>query len=159
MITLKIEGIEELLKKLDNIAAMRRVKASVKQAGVFLKGKVAEYPAVSRRPNPRIKLDPKVRRGYFYHLKHGDIEVPYRRGSSPGSQKLGQSWNVRTRNSGWSAIIGTGVSYARLVQDSAKQASYHRQTGWITTKQAAQLYGKQAVDYVKDALKAEVQNG
>ena len=159
MITLKIEGAEELLKKLDSIAAMRRVKASVKQAGVFLKGKVANYPTVSRRPNPRIRLDPKVRRGYFYHLKHGDIEVPYRRGSSPGSQKLGQSWNVRTRNSGWSAIIGTSASYARLVQDSAKQASYHRQTGWITTKQATQLYGNQAVDYVKDALKAEVQNG
>jgi len=159
MISIRTEGLEELVAKLDSLAAMTRVKAAVKQAGVYLKGKVAEYPTVSRRPNPLIKLDPRVRRGFFYHLNHGDIDVPYRRGQSPGSQKLGQSWTVQSENSGWRAVIGTSVSYARLVQDSAKQTSYHRGTGWITTKQTVQLYGNQAVDQIRNALKQEVQHG
>jgi len=159
MISIKAEGLDELIAKLDSLAAMRRVKAAIKQAGVYLKGKVAEYPTVSRRPNPLIKLDPKVRRGFFYHLKNGDIEVPYRRGMSPGSQKLGQSWTVRSQNSGWRAVVGTNASYAKLVQDSAKQTSYHRGTGWITTKQTVQLYGDQAVDQIRQALKQEVQHG
>lgn len=155
--TIHLEGMDELLNKLDSLAKMKRVQGAVKQAGVFLQGKLAEYPTVSRRPNPMIKLNDKARRGFFYHLKHGDIEVPYRRGMSPGSQKLGQSWSVRTENSGFRAIIGTSVSYAKLVQDSAHQTSYHRGTGWITTKQTKLLYGNQAVDYVRNALKREVE--
>lgn len=159
MTTIRLEGAEELMKKLDSIASMRRVKSAIGFAATFLQGKMQEYPAHTSRPNPLIKLDPKVRRGFFYHLKKGDIEVPYRRGQSPGSQKLGQSWKIETRNYGFKAIIGTGVSYARLVQDSAKQTSYHRQTGWITTRQAQMLYGDEALDYIRSAFRSEVENG
>jgi hypothetical protein len=101
----------------------------------------------------------RMRAGFFYHLKHGDIEVPYRRGQSPRSEKLGQSWTTQTENQGFRAIIGTGVSYARMVQDSARQTSYHRQTGWITTNQVEKLYGQQAINQIEQALQREVNNG
>jgi len=159
MITIHLEGAEELIRRITNLQGMQKTKAAIGEAATFLEGKVKEYPTVSRRPNPMIKLSDKVRRGFFYHLKHGDIEVPYRRGQSPGSEKLGQSWNIRTENAGWRAVIGTSVSYARLVQDSAKQSNYHRHTGWITTKQVAALYGRQALSQIEMALKQEVENG
>jgi hypothetical protein len=156
MITIRIEGLEDLIKKMDSLASMRRVKGAIFEAAEYLKDKVADYPHHVSRPNPLIRLDPKVRRGFFYHLNKGDIEVPYRRGSSPGSEKLGQSWNISTRNAGFTAIIGTGVSYAKLVQESANQTSYHRRTGWITTKQVKMIHGKRAIDMIQGALHKEV---
>lgn len=163
MTTIRIEGADELIKRIDSIYAMRRVKAAIRQAAVFLEGKVKEYPAESHRPNPMLRGNSakarRMRAGFFARLNKGKIEVPYRRGQSPGSEKLGQSWTTRTENSGFRAIVGTGVSYARLVQDSAKQASYHRQTGWLTTRQAEMLYGKQAINIVEQAIQREVNNG
>jgi phage gpG-like protein len=159
MTTIRVEGADELIKQIDSIYAMRRVKASIQQAAVFLEGKLKEYPARSRRPNPLLKINDKMRRGFFYHLKKGNIEVPYHRGQSPGSEKLGQSWTTRTENQGFRAIVGTNVSYARLVQDSAMQTGYHRGTGWITTRQVEMLYGRQAVQQIENALQSEVNNG
>ena len=154
--TIRIEGAKELIAKIDSIAKMNKVKAAIGLVATDLKGKIAQYPPRSSRPNPLIRLNPRVRRGFFYHLKKGDIEVPYRRGQSPGSQKLGQSWNVQQSLSGWQATVGTSVSYARLVQDSANQTSYHRGTGWITTNQVVRLYGQQAVNKIRQALVREV---
>lgn len=159
MTTIRIEGVDALMNRISSIQDLRKTKNAIGEAATYLMGKVKEQPPVSRRPNPLIKLDPRVRRGFFYHLKKGDIEVPYRRGRSPGSKKLSQSWNIRTNNLGLRATIGTSVSYARLVQDSANQTSYHRGTGWITTKQVAQLYGNKAIDMIRSALKSEVENG
>jgi hypothetical protein len=144
---------------LDSIAKMNKVKATIHEAAVFLKGKISHYPMRSSRPNPLIRLNPRVRRGFFYHLNKGDIEVPYRRGQSPGSQKLGQSWTTQSSLSGWKATVGTNVSYAKLVQDSANQSSYHRHTGWITTNQVVQLHGQKAINMIKKALIQEVNNG
>lgn len=154
MTTIHIEGVDELIKRLDTIEGMGRVKGAIFAAGIYLEKKLKEYPTESHRPNPLIKLDPKVRRGFFYHLNHGDIDVPYRR-----TKRLYNDWTTQKENSGWRVVVGNSMSYARLVQDSAKQTSYHRGTGWITTKQTVQLYGNQAVDQVRNALRQEVQHG
>jgi hypothetical protein len=159
MTTIRIEGLDQLIRRIDSLAKLNKTKAAIRAAAVMLQGKIKQYPPVSRRPNPLIKTNDRVRRGFFYHLKHGNIEVPYRRGASPGSQKLGQSWTTRTENSGFRAIIGTGVSYARLVQDSANQTAYHKGTGWITTRDVTQRYGDDAIRQIKQALISEVESG
>jgi hypothetical protein len=101
----------------------------------------------------------RMRAGFFAKLKSGEIEVPYRRGASPGSEKLGARWAISTQNQGWRAVIGNNASYAKLVQDSAKQTGYHRGTGWITTNQVVQLYGQDAIRTIRTALIQEVENG
>lgn len=164
MTIIRIEGADELIAKITSLESMQRVKASIHQVAIFLQSKVdiKAYPRASHRPNVMLQYNDRMRRGFFYHLNHPEspkhIEVPYRRGQSPGSQKLGQSWTTRTENMGFRAIIGTNVSYARLVQDSAKQTSYHRGTGWITTRQAMQLYGSQAVRQIQAALRREIES-
>lgn len=167
MTTIRIEGAEELIQRIDDIAKLNRVKAAIALAADFLKGKMADAPTESHRPNPYLRGDSasakRMRAGFFYHLNHPEsskhIEVPYRRGQSPGSEKLPQSWTAQSSLDGFKAWAGTSVSYARLVQDSAKQTSYHRHTGWITTKQAEMLYGREAIDKVEQALQREVNNG
>lgn len=160
--SIHIEGMAELLEKIDDLSKLRKTKAAIKQAAVYLKGEVSRYPKRSSRPNPLLRGDSakaqRMRAGFFAKLRSGEIEVPYRRGLSPGSEKLGQSWNVRTEKQGFRAIIGTNASYAELVQSSAKQTSYHRHTGWITTKQVKLLYGKEAIRQIQQALRNEVES-
>jgi hypothetical protein len=98
----------------------------------------------------------RMRAGFFARLHAGEIEVPYRRGSSPGSKDLQNSWNVRTDNQGFRAIVGTGVSYARLVQDKAKQATYHKITGWPTTEDIVKEHKNEIIEKIQQALRNEV---
>lgn len=109
------------------------VKLGLQVAAVYLQGKLAEYPPQSSRPQPFVS--DKQRRGFFAKLKAGEIEVPYRRGSSPGSERLGQSWS--TDVNGMSAVVGSGVSYGPLVQGT-RQAQYHEVTGWQTVEDVGQ---------------------
>jgi len=161
--TIRIEGAEELIKKLNSIEKLNRVKSAIKQAGQLMKGYLQEYPTASHRPNWMLRGNSeraaRMRRGFFAKLKAGEIDVPYRRGQSAGSEKLGQSWTVRTDSQGFRALIGTGVSYARMVQDSARQTGYHRQTGWITTNQAVRLHGGEVTNLIETALRREVESG
>jgi phage gpG-like protein len=162
MTGVRIEGLDDLLEKIDDLSKLTKTKAAIRQAAIFLEGKVKEYPKQSSRPNPMLRGNSakaqRMRAGFFARLQSGEIEVPYRRGLSPGSEKLGQSWNVRTEKQGFRAIIGTNASYAELVQSSAKQTSYHRHTGWITTKQVKLLYGKEAIRQIQQALRNEVES-
>jgi hypothetical protein len=65
-------------------------------------------------------------RGYFWHLKNGDIGIPYRRTGT-----LGKSITSRVQRDPNAVLIyvGTKVPYAALVIGSpAEQAPYHRGT-------------------------------
>lgn len=161
MNTVRIEGAENLIKKLTTLQQMTAVKRSIATAANMLRDRVNKAPTHNPRPNHRLRGNSaqaqRMRAGFFAKLNAGEIDVPYRRGQSPGSENLSKGgWNVRTENMGFRAIIGTAVSYAQLVQDSANQTSYHRQTGWITTKQVKQLYGQQAVNMIRQAFQQEV---
>lgn len=163
MTTIRVEGAEELIARLTRLEQMQRVKDAIYAATMDIKGRIAKYPDRSSRPNLMLRGNSaraqRMRAGFFARLKSGEIEVPYRRGQSPGSEKLGQRWAVSMENAGWRGVVGNNASYAKLVQDSANQTSYHRHTGWVTTNQVAQLYGKQAIDSISRALIQEVENG
>lgn len=97
---------------------------------VHLRSKIAPYPPVSRRPQAGQWSDAE-RRAFFAKLKAGEIEVPYRRGLSPGSESLGKRWQIKSSGSNHS--LSNNSSYASLVQ-GRKQIPYHKGTGWKTTE-------------------------
>lgn len=129
------------------------IKTAIQAGGLYVKGKIAEYPPRSSRPQP-FKTD-KSRRFFFAALKDGRIDVPYRRGQSPGSEKLGQSWTVRMVDNGMTAEVGTNVSYAKLVQKEGEQSHYHKVTGWKTDEQIV----KQERSNVVKAVEREIARG
>lgn len=155
-----IEGKDALVKRITTLAEFRKVKDGVRQATIFLRGKIAKYPRVSRRPNMALRGNSpeaqRMRRGFFYHMKHGDITVPYRRGQAVNSQKLGQSWTRTIENHGMRGVIGTNVGYAPLVQDADRQAVYHQTTGWMTVQKVEQLHSAEAIQIIRKALEEEV---
>ena len=93
-----------------------------------LRSKVAVYPPVSRRPQAGQWSDAE-RRAFFAKLRAGEIEVPYRRGLSPGSESLGKRWQIK--GSGKNQSLSNNASYSSLVQ-GRKQIPYHKGTGWKT---------------------------
>ena len=150
-----MQGLEPLIKRLTEMGQLKKVKAGMHAAGLYLKGQVAKYPPARHGPQPF--ANDKSRRAFFLFLKHGLIEVPYRRGQSAQSERLGQSWHIEVRDGGFSAVVGTAASYARLVQDDELQTSYHQATGWGTVQQVGDVHGDAAIEFVRQALVEETE--
>jgi hypothetical protein len=153
-IKVDLKGIKEVEEVLKEAGSLKPFKLGLKEGAIHLKGKFASYPKVSRRPQPFVS--DKQRRGFFYHLNKGNIEVPYRRGMSPGSKRLGQSWTVQERQGGLQQVIGTAVSYAKLVQDKEEQTAYHKVTGWKTVQQTIKEKTKEVVAVVNKEIEKQI---
>lgn len=126
-ITVDLGKVPTVLRKIQQ-------KKVVKRAGkvilVHLRSKLAVYPPVSRRPQAGNWTDVE-RRAFWAKLKAGEIEVPYRRGLSPGSESLSKRWQIKS--SGTNSTMENNASYASLVQ-GRKQIPYHKNTGWKTVE-------------------------
>ena len=149
MSTIRLEGYDALLRKITTLEQMRQLAAAVKSAALHVKGKIAQYPAESHRPQPFVS--DKQRRGFFAKLRKGKIDVPYRRGASPGSQSLGRKWTIASSNGGLTVTVGNNVSYGPLVQGE-KQTGYHATTGWRTVEQVMDAERETVVEYVSQEL-------
>jgi len=125
--SIHIDGIEELLATLDG---QRIFKTVLLAAGQTMEGHArnAYPPAPVGRKQP-FKTD-KQRRGFFAKLRSGEIQVPYQRGSSPGSEALNKRWTTKLE-SDTQVVVGNNTSYGELVMGD-KQAAFHRDTGWKT---------------------------
>lgn len=153
--TIRLEGYDDLLKRITTLAQLKQLQAAVKSAALHVKGKIATYPAVRRGPAipPARSWTARQRRGFFAKLRKGEIEVPYRRGASPGSQTLGRKWHVTMGGiGGLMATVGNNVSYGPLVQAQDSQTMYHATTGWKTTERVAEEERTLVISLIADEL-------
>lgn len=132
---IEIEGVEKLNGKLKRLINLQAYRHGLQAAALHVKGQAASYPHVSRRPQP-FKTD-KQRRGFFARLKAGLIDVPYRRGISPNSERMDAKWAITMLSDLRAAAINT-ATYAGLVLDRLNQARYHQETGWKTVQDVAE---------------------
>ena len=148
-VTIRLDGAAALIAKFTRLAQFREAARALNAAALHVKGKIAQYPAESHRPQPFVS--DKQRRGLFAKLRKGEIEVPYRRGASPGSQSLGRKWTIASSNNGLTVTVGNNVSYGPLVQGE-KQTGYHATTGWRTVEQVMDAERETVVEYVSQEL-------
>lgn len=94
----------------------------------------------------------KQRRYFFFALRKGIIQVPYRRGLSPGSQRLGRSWTAKQVDD-TSVAIGTNVSYARMVKDEGQQTRYMKAVGWTTIQQDIERGKREVFDTMNTVIR------
>ena len=150
-ITIRVEGAEKLLAGLTKLEQMQRVKDEVQAGGILLQSKLQHYPKKAKVGNPLIRSNDRVRRGFFYHLKHGNISVPYNR-----SYTLQSKWTSQPRKGGWEAVVGNKApDYKHLVQGS-RQTFQHKASGWLTVAGAVETYGPQIQARIRAALEKEV---
>lgn len=77
----------------------------------------------------------KQRRWFFAALRNKKIEVPYRRGQSPGSEKSEQKWYAKSE--GYNTKIGNIASYAMYLHGD-EQSKYMVRKGWRKLLEVAQ---------------------
>ena len=143
-----IKGDAELRRKLAKLKDFSNLVPGLEAAAGHVKGKISKYPSGNQhRPQP-FKTE-KSRRFFFWALRNGLIEVPYRRGQSPGSEDHGQSWTIKGMKAGLQQLIGSDTSYGPLLQAPGQQTSYHKETGWKTTDEVAQEEEEKVLDFVK----------
>ena len=148
-------GLEDLEHRVEATRFQQAVSIGLTAGAEVLKGKIATYPASpGGRPQfPHGFKSDRQRRFFFGALASGDIEVPWRRGQSDLSEKLGQSWSVQSL--GWNAKqVGTSVSYAPFVQGPEDQSAYHQATGWKTTRDVVEADGAKIADGVREEIAA-----
>ena len=136
--SIKIDGMEELLAKIKTLQELKPVIAAMKAAAVYVKGKAAEYPERKTIARASVYGTPfktiKQRRWFFWALKNDKIEVPYNRGSSPGSEAFGRRWTVSAQNNGLTQVVGNNADYGPYLMDPQKQSAYSKAMGWQTTQ-------------------------
>jgi len=134
-IKLELRDVDHLGPKLKRLINLQAYRHGMQAAAEHVKGQVATYPRVRRGPQP-FKTD-KQRRGFFAKLKAGVIDVPYRRGISPSSQRLDTKWFVFMLSDLRASIVNS-ATYATLVHDRRHQSRYHQETGWKTAQDVAE---------------------
>lgn len=151
--SIRLEGMDALLKRISDLGRLRRVRAATKVAAAHVKRKFQEYPPASRRK--QLFKSAKQRRAFFAKLRSGEIEVPYVRGSSPGSRNLKQNWTLVEANEGLTQIVANATPYGPLVHDNEKQTRYHRETGWPTVDKVLEAERDVVINYLRQALERE----
>ena len=156
-VTIEIQGLDEAIKKLDKLSQLRKVHAGIRAAGMYVKGKIATYPAQKHIPISAVggfKTD-KSRRYFFWALKKGIIDVPYKRGISSGSEALGRKWTSKYDRNKFESVVGNNASYARLVQ-GGKQTAMMKKIGWKTVDKVAKEETKKVGEMVFRAVKRAI---
>jgi len=105
------------------------LRAALRAGALYLKGVFSEYPDDSNAHRPQPFVSEKSRRYFFAALASGEIEVPYKRGSSPNSETFSKQWGIADAAGGDTLQIGNSASYGPLLV-GREQAFYHKVTGW-----------------------------
>ena len=150
MSNIRLEGYDDLLQRIKTVAQLKGIAKATRAAALHVKGKIATYPAERHGTQP-FKTD-KSRRFFFWALRNGKIEVPYRRGSSPGSERLSAKWTVQPQAQGLVQVVGNNASYAQLVQGPQNQTAYHADTGWPTTEKVIEQERSTVIQYLVQAI-------
>ena len=153
---IRIEGVDALLAKIKSLAELAPVTGALLAAGGHLAGRFKQYPGQARISRQSVYGTPFVsarqRRFFFAALASGEIEVPYRRGSSPGSRNLKQNWAVRQLTP-LSVEIGNAAPYAPLVHGAGTQSRMMAAIGWPTDADVLEAERAALAAYVQDAVR------
>lgn len=153
---LRIDGLEALITKLTALERLDAARGGLLAGGAHLKTAMQVYAPANRLTRASVYgqtfASAKQRRFFFYALRAGIIQVPYRRGSSPGSRNLKQQWTVAATNDGVTVEIGNATEYGPLVQGQGTQSLYAKAVGWQTDQAVLDRDGPAVVQYVKTSL-------
>lgn len=139
-VSVRVEGLDALIRKLNSLGP-RAIRPAIAEAATHVKGVIATYPPQRTGRRQHLKTA-RSRRFFFAALRDGRIEVPYRRGLSPGSEAMGRRWTIQFRNQGKTAIVSNDASYVSLVHGHTEQSHFHKEGGWKTDRQIADQEAK-----------------
>ena len=150
----RIEGMDKLLRKLDNVSSLRSAKRALKAGAIHIKGVIAVYPPSDAANSPS-NVD-----GRWYERGYGPRWRRKRDGTVGGyktSETLGKKWTTQEKKGGLQQVIGNNVSYGGWVQSDEKQSKVMAGRGWITDEQAIEQEGDTVLGFVKDEIDKDLE--
>lgn len=133
-VTFTITGLDELRVTLARLSNPSQFRALVHACGLIIETAFKKYP--TRNSPSRASVygtafqSDRQQRWFFWALRAGAVDVPYRRGQSGGSRNLQQSWTTLMETD-TRVVVGTNVPYAQLVMGET-QSKYMAAVGWRT---------------------------
>jgi hypothetical protein len=146
-VEVRVNGLSELLKKVHDVEQLKFVTSALEAGAEQIKSNIAEYPPASMANNPANKR--WYERGYGPRWQGGS-------GGKKTSEMLGRKWTIAKKHQGLTVVIGNNVSYGPYVQDEDKQAHFHRERGWKTTKKAAEEEAPKILEFIRDYLRRQL---
>lgn len=159
--TIELRGLEPIMADLRQLQKLSFVNAVLMAGAVYLQRKVATYPPRKRPTRKsvygRTFESDKQRYWFFGALAKGKIDVPYRRGISPGSQTLGKRWTVASQ-SPLVVVLGNNASYGPLVQSLQDQTLYMRAVGWVPIETTLEREESNVLRYMEREMNRELKS-
>jgi len=141
-VTVKVEGIEELEKKMGKLKAHSFIRGLMVAAANDLVTFTAPYPSA-----PPYGGKAWYERGFGSRWRVKDGSIHGRR----TSENINQSWSVKAHGSR-DAIIKNEASYSGYVHDKDKQVGFHAARGWRTLQDMWEKHTGEIVRKVADAI-------
>ena len=149
--TTEVRGLDDVFEKLDGLDKPEVFRRPMTQAVAHLQSKLAQYPPQVSRPQP-FKTD-KQRRYFFWALREGRIQVPYRRTGT-----LGRRWTTEVSPDGREGRVGNNTPYAKYVQGTREdQSFYHATGGWRRVDHVARIEERRVVGYFEEQYRRYTQ--
>ena len=151
---IKIEGLNELIKKLDDLKQLSKVHAGFKAGALYLKGKLAQYPPPTIANQPGNPSGRWYVRGFGWKFASGRTD--------PVSEDLAGKWTIKYDQNKFEAMVGNNASYAVFVQGpkegpkGSRQAKHMARIGWKSITTVAEQETKRVEEYVFEAVKRAI---
>ena len=143
--SVKIEGLDAIFKKLDSLGKPEVFKRPMRLSAERVQDRIAKYPAETAANLPG---------GYSWYVRGYGTRTRTGRGY-PTSEDLGPSWTVKYSNGHRRAEIGNNASYGPFVQDKARQARWHKGR-WHTIQDVVKKETSAIIGFFKAAYDAAV---
>lgn len=149
MADIHIAGLDRLYAKFRTIEGLRPLVDEIQACGIYLKGKIAQYPRATFANAPGEYPSRWYQRGYGpkWALKSGGVH------GIKTSETLGRRWTKDSRDNGLTAVIGNNTSYGPYVQSEEDQTIFHGVYGWQTDEDIV----KQERNYVVGRLRKRIE--
>jgi len=143
-VSMKLEGLKELERKLGPIQAGKYWKALLQAAASDVKDYIAVYPAESIANSPQARTWYERGFGPRWYRKDGSV------GGDKTSETLGRRWTISANSE--RSIVGNNASYARAVQSAEEQPPFHARRGWRTDEETIDKMRPKVVEKMRRAI-------
>lgn len=158
--TIVVRGQDDTLELLRALEDLAPVRGGLRAGGDYLLGKLRVYPEAKRLTRASVYGTTfktlKQQRYFFAALASGEIEVPYKRGMSPGSESFGDAWMLDVDAAQLRATIGNDTTYGPLLMQREKQSQYAAAVGWETAEDIAAREEDDVTAFVEDGIQQAI---
>ena len=151
--TITIEGMDELIAKLEKLGKMSALHSGMQNAAKHVYGLMTVYPRKTKANVPKHFVG-----GRWYKRGTGSYWFTRKGARTDGSSELlDKGWSMKYDKAKFEAVVGNDTSYAKFVQGvKGEQSKAMANIGWKRVDTVAKEETKQITEFIFDAVKRAI---